>query len=146
MDKEFMNRIDDEVERNRKALVYYAKASDWEKFKSKAGVLFDYLEWTELTVLEQKFFKVFKIILFTLLAAVIAFYKIDGTMFPGFMKYKDAFGLALLAGACYELYFFLDFQWYVKAKIAWRKKRRERFIREIEQDFKEFVSRGNPAV
>jgi hypothetical protein len=145
MDKELMNRIDDEVERNRKALVYYAKASDWEKFKSKAGVLFDYLEWTELTVLEQKFFKVFKIILFILMAAVIAFYKLDAATFPALVKYKGPFGLALLAGACYELYFFLDFQWYVRAKIAWRKKRREKFIRDMENDFKEFVSRGNPA-
>jgi len=142
MDRELYQKIDVDVERFRKALVYYARASEWEIFENKAGSLFDYLEAIELTVLERKFMRIFRLILGILIVAVIIVMKLDSGIFPSLIQYKGAFALVTIAGACYELYFYLDFQIYVKAKMSWYKKRRERFIRNIEDDFRSLVVRS----
>ncbi|HTP03547.1 MAG TPA: hypothetical protein VMM54_00140, partial [Nitrospirota bacterium] len=63
MDLEFAHRINEEIERYRNALLHHAKQCEWESFKSKAGALFDYLEKIELSEIQRKFFRMFKIIL-----------------------------------------------------------------------------------
>ena len=47
MDREWRNRINEDIEGFRKALVHYAKACEWDTFEKKAGALFDYLESVE---------------------------------------------------------------------------------------------------
>ncbi|MGE5172730.1 MAG: hypothetical protein ACM3MD_02765 [Betaproteobacteria bacterium] len=136
MDRELYDKINEEVEGYRKALVHYAKTCEWDTFEKKAGTLFDYLESIELTVLEQKFFKVFWIILVVLIGAVAVILKADSLVFPPLVKYKDPIVLLAIAASCFELYFFLDFRIYVEAKMSRYKKRREQFIRNIESDFK----------
>ena len=41
MDQEFANRINEEIEPYKNALLHDAKQCEWQSFKSKAGMLFD---------------------------------------------------------------------------------------------------------
>ncbi len=136
MDRELSDRIDNEVEGYRKALVHYAKTREWDTFEKKAGGLFDYLESVELKVLEKKFFRIFRIILVVLIGAVAVIVEADSLVLPPLVKYKDPIVLLAISAFCFELYFFLDFRLYVRAKMSRYKKRRELFIRNIESDFK----------
>jgi hypothetical protein len=138
MDRELYNRINEEIEGFRTALVHFAKACEWETFEKKAGSLFDYLESIELAVLERKFLKKFLIILAVLIASVVFIVKVDGQAFPAFLKYKDAIIQAAIAVSCFEILFFMNFRLYVKAKMSWYRKRREQFIRGIKADFAAF--------
>jgi hypothetical protein len=139
MDNELANRIDEEIERYKNALLYYAKQCEWDTFKSKAGTLFDYLEAIELSVLERKFFRIFKIILVVLAAAVVIIWKMNSDAYPALLRFKEPLVMIAIAGSCFELYFFLDFRMYVEHKMAWHRKRREQFIRNIEKDFKDII-------
>lgn len=148
MDRELSDRIDEEVEGYRKALVHYARACEWDTFEKKAGTLFDYLESVELTVLERKFFNIFRFILVALVGIVIIIMKLNGQALQAFVKYRDSIILAALAVSCFAVYFFLDFRIYVNAKMARYRKRREQFIRNIKDDFKMLMSdkaKGNEA-
>ncbi len=141
MDFEFANRINEEVERFKNALLHHAKQHEWDSFKSKAGTLFDYLEAIELSEIQRKFFKIFRIILVALAVAIIVLWKMNGEAYPPLLRFKDFFAMIAIAGFCFELYFFVDFRIYVGNKMSWYKKRRERFIKNIEQDFKEIIVR-----
>jgi hypothetical protein len=143
MDRDWHRRINEEVEGFRKALVHFAKACDWETFEKKAGSLFDYLESTELAVLQKKFIKKFLGILAVLIAGVVFISKLDGQTFPALLKYRDAIIQAAIAVSCFEILFFLNFRLFVKAKMSWYRKRREQFIRNIKADFAAFL--GDPA-
>jgi hypothetical protein len=137
MNREWHSRINEEVEGFRKALVHYAKACEWDTFEKKAGILFDYLESIERRALEEKFFRVFLTVLAVVAAAVVSITQLDGHVFPALLKYKDAIILAAIAASCFELFFFLNFRTYVKAKMSWYRKRRDQFIRNIKADFSE---------
>ena len=135
MDREWRNRINEDIEGFRKALVRYAKACELDTFEKKAGALFDYLESVERTALEKKFFRVFRIVLAVVAATVVFITQLDGLAFPALVKYKDAIILAAIAASCFELFFFLNFRTYVKVKMSWYRERREQFIRNIKADF-----------
>ena len=139
MDREFANRINEEVERYKNALLYYAKLCEWDSFKSKAGALFDYLEAIELSEIQRKFFRVFKIILLGLVIIIVIILKMNGEAYPALLRFKDSIVIMAIAGSCFELYFFLDFRLYVEHKMSWYKKRREQFIRNMEKDFREII-------
>jgi hypothetical protein len=136
MDRDLRVRLNEEVERYRRALIYYAKSCDWDTFKHKAGSLFDYLESIELSELERRFFRVFRMVLFVLIAATAFLLQLNHGYFPALVKYKTTFTAAAMAVSGFEFFFYIDFRVYVKAKLAASKKRREWFIRSIEQDFK----------
>lgn len=139
MHREFANRINEEVERYKNALLYYAKLCEWDSFKSKAGALFDYLEAIELSEIQRKFFRVFKIILLGLVIIIVIILKMNGEAYPALLRFKDSIVIMAIAGSCFELYFFLDFRLYVEHKMSWYKKRREQFIRNMEKDFREII-------
>jgi hypothetical protein len=139
MDYEFANRINEEIERFKNALLHHAKQCEWDSFKKKAGILFDYLEAIELSEIERKFFKIFRIILVVLAVAIVILWKMNGEAYPALLRFKDSLVIIAIAGSCFELYFFLDFRMYVEHKMSWYKKRREQFIRNIEKDFKEII-------
>jgi len=139
MDQEFANRINEEVERYRTALLRDAKESEWQSFKSKAGKLFDYLEAIELSEIQRKFFRMFNIILLALVLIIVIILKMNGEAYPALLRFKDSMVITAIAGSCFELYFFLNFRLYVKHKMSWYKKRREQFIRNMEKDFKEII-------
>jgi hypothetical protein len=147
MKRELAEQFNQEVDNYRKALLFYARKCDWEEFKAKAGRLFDYVEAIEFSELERRFFTIFNPILAVLGLAVFALFGVDFEVHPEWLRLKDTFVLASIAASSFELYFFLDFRMYMDIKTSCYKKRRENFIRDIEQDFRGIAlqSRGSPA-
>ncbi len=141
MSRSLHKSINKEVEQYRRALVHFAKAREWETFEKKAGILFDYLETIELMILERKFYSVFITIL-AVLVGIIAILKADGRFFPMITRYKEYVVLLAAFATCYELYFYLNYRLYVGVKMSRYKKRKEQFIRNIENDFKEYTMRS----
>jgi len=62
MKRELNERFNYEVDRYRKALLFYAKQCQWDTFKANAGRLFDYVESIEMSEIERRFFNISKII------------------------------------------------------------------------------------
>jgi hypothetical protein len=141
MKRQLAERFDQEVENHRKALLYYARKCDWETFEAKAGRLFDYVESIEFMELERRFFTVFNLILGFLILIIIGLLTVDFEVHRELFKFKNSFIMTGLAVSSFELYFFIDYRLYVGVKTRYYKKRRENFIRNIEQDFRGFAVR-----
>jgi len=139
MSRSLHESINKEVEQSRRALVHFAKAREWESFEKKAGVLFDYLESIELTILERKFYSAFIMILAISVGIVIVILKADNRFLPMITRYKEYVVLLASFTTFYELYFYLNYRSYVQVKMLQYKKRKEQFIRNIENDFKEYT-------
>lgn len=139
MDKRMMEAFNQEVENYRRALVYFARKCDWAEFKARAGRLFDYLEFVEATVREQKFYRVF----FSILAMLV----VAGLLITGWnpgenadlQRYKQNFLFVLLAVSSFELFFYINFRRYVEIRESLFSRRRADFIRDLEQDFQQYA-------
>jgi len=121
MDQEFANRINEEIERYKNALLNDARENEWQGFKSKAGKHFDYLEGIELSEIQRKFSRMFKIILVVLVMIIVIILKMNGEAYPALLRFKDSMVITAIAGSCFEPYFFMDFRLYVEHKISWYK-------------------------
>jgi len=130
----------EEVERYRKALLYYARACDWETFKAKAGKLFDFLESTEMSEIQRRFYRITRVIVVVLALVVLMILKVQPAMPPEMEGLRKLIILSGLSISSFELYFFLNFKRYLAVKTVFYNKRRENFIAGIEQDFKTMVS------
>jgi len=138
MTQELARQFSDEVERYHRALDYFARVREWERFKERAGGLFDYVEHVEATELERRFYRIFNMILTVLAVSIVALFSVDLPAGADWPYYKRALVLACLAVSAFELYFFLNFRWYADMRKAGFRRRRERFIRNIERDFRSF--------
>ncbi len=143
MKKEFADRFSDNVERFRLALLDYARKHDWEKFKARAGNLFDYVEVVEVSEIERRFFRIFKSVLVVLVAAIAGIMNMDPVVHPGLDQLRYSFTVLAVAGISFEVYSYMTFRSFMIAKSLYRKKRKERFIRGIERDFREMVFSNN---
>ena len=132
-------QFNQDVESYRKALLYHARISDWETFKAKAGRMFDYVEAIEYSELERRFFKNFNVILVTLILIVVALFNIDFGVTPELMRLKNAFVLVGLGMSSFELFFYVDYRTYMRVKTVYYAERRDRFIRNVESDFRSYV-------
>ncbi len=139
MKYEQAQRFNQEVEAYRRALLWSARTSNWEAFKSKAAKLFDYVESVEHIELEKRFFSIFYAVLGLLVLVVIALAGVNFEISPDLIKLKNTVIVAALATSGFELYFFLNYQWYLSARISIYQERRERFVRAIESDFRGFA-------
>jgi len=139
MRKGLEKQFNQEVEKYRKALLYHARISDWETFKAKAGRMFDYVEAIEYSELERRFFTNFNVILAMLIVIAIALFKVDFAVTPELIRFKNAMVLAGLGVSSFELYFYLDYKVYMRVKTVHYPERREKFIRNIEKDFRTYV-------
>ena len=138
--KEELNKVfNAEVEQYRNALHYYTKACECDTFKEKAGRLFDYVESIEMSEIERKFFNISKVIVAILAIIVVVILKLNMITLPEIAGIKENIILMALAGGCFEVYFFLNFKTYMKHKTSFYKKRKERFIIDIEGDFKNII-------
>ena len=137
MNKEFNNKFNEEINRYKKALLFYSRKCDWDTFKDNAGRLFDYCESIEASAIEKKFFKITKMIVAALIFMVIIIVKMNPDMYPRLARVNELMTLIAIATCCFEVYFFYNFRMYMKGKTIYYKKRREKFIRNIERDFKE---------
>lgn len=139
MNSDLHRTFNEEVNRYKNALFFYARKCDWDTFQDNAGRLFDYVESIEMSEIERKFYKISKVIVMALFIVVIFILKMDRNLSPGITRLKDFVVIIAVAGGSFEIYFLLNFKMYMKNKIRRYKKRRERFIMDIEQDFKEIV-------
>ncbi len=141
MKKELAQQFNREVDSYRKALLWYARKCDWEEFRAKAGRLFDYVESIEFAELERRFFATFSIILAVLIMAVVALLSVNFEVRPELMRLKNACFLSAIAASSFELYFYINYRKYVSVRTGYYNKRRESFIKNMEQDFLGYASR-----
>jgi hypothetical protein len=138
--KEELHKIfNAEMERYRKSLLYYAKACEWDTFKDNAGRLFDYVESIEASEIERKFFNISKVIIVILSIVVVVIMKLNAADLPAIAGLKRIIILMGLAGGSFEIYFFCNYKMYMKHKTNLYKKRKEKFIYNIERDFKDMT-------
>lgn len=145
MTRELARQFNEEVEQYRRSLVYFARKCEWDEFQKRAGSLFDYVERIEATERERRFFSVFNAILALLVVAVVAVLSLDPGAHGDWLKYKRAIVMTCLAASGFEFYFFLNFRWYAEMRKAGFMRRRELFIRNIEQDFRSFTGQREEA-
>lgn len=139
MQKELADRFNDNVERYRRILWDLADKSDWEKFRARAGNLFDYVEVVEVSEIERRFFRIFKSVLVVLVAVFIAIVNMDTAANPQLQHMRYSISVLAVAGICFEFYSYMTFRSFMIAKTLYRKKRKDRFIWGIQQDFREMA-------
>lgn len=139
MNEQLARTFNEEIERYKNALLFYAKKCEWDTFKINAGKLFDYIESIEMSEIEKKFLKISKVVIAILFLAVVIICRINPDIYPGLIKIKKVMTLSAVGGCSFELYFFLNFSKYMEQKMSFYKKRRERFISNIERDFREII-------
>lgn len=139
MKKKLAEQFSREVESYRRALLFCARESDWEEFKAKAGRLFDYVETIERVELEKRFFSVFSVILAALVVTVIALFNVNFEISPELMRLKNTVLFTAIAASSFELYFFINYRTYAGVRTSLYKERREKFIKNIEQDFRSYT-------
>jgi len=132
-------QFNQDVENYRRALLYHARISDWETFKAKAGRMFDYVESIEYSELERRFFKNFNAVLVVLIAIAISLFQVDFEITPELLRIKNLVVFAGILASTFELYFYINYRTYVKVRSTYYAERREKFIRDIEQDFRSYV-------
>ncbi len=137
MKKEKTKLFNEEVEKYRKLLLRCCNKSEWNIFKMTAGRLFDYIESIEILEVQKKFFKIFKVMLAVVVLSVIFILKMNINILPDIGSLRNLALFTAVAGCCFELYFFINFRSYMEYKTTYYKKRREKFIRDLEIDFKE---------
>jgi hypothetical protein len=132
-------QFNQDVENYRQALLYHARTSDWETFKTKAGRMFDYVEEIEYSELERRFFANFNGILAGLIVIAVALFSVDLTVTPELVRLKNVMVLAGLGVSSFELYFYLNYRAYIKVKTVHYAERRAKFIRNMETDFRSYI-------
>ncbi|MBI5739827.1 MAG: hypothetical protein HZA16_03815 [Nitrospirae bacterium] len=143
MNEEFNQRFSEEVNRYKNALLFCAKQCEWETFKVNAGRLFDYVESIEMSETERRFFNISKIVVFILCIVVLFILKMNLIIIsPAIARIRELITIAAVGIGCFEMYFFFNFRMYMKAKKSFYKKRRERFISDIEKDFKDIITQA----
>jgi len=138
MRKEFNDMFNEEVSRYKKSLTFYARSNEWDTFKKTAARLFDYLESIEMSEVKRKFFFIFKLIMAVIFCIILVMFSLKPELGPYTEKIRKGMMLAAIAGGGYEFFFFMNFRFYLGFKTASYKRRRELFVRYIEQDFRSF--------
>jgi hypothetical protein len=138
MEKSLEMTFNEEVNKYRNILLSCAKKSEWNTFKTNAGKLFDYVESIEMSVLEKKFYNISTVIIGVLILVVVAVYKINPAIHCEVARVREVMVLIGIGGCSFQLYFYVNFRMYMDHKTTSYKYRRERFIRNIEADFKTF--------
>lgn len=128
--------FNEEIEKYRRILMSSAKKGEWNTFKVNAGRLFDYVESIEMAVLEKKFLRISRVIMFVLFLSLILILRMGFDIQEEIMRLRKLVILTAFGGSSFQLYFFLNFRWYLDHKTACYRRRRERFIKNIEQDFR----------
>jgi hypothetical protein len=136
MEKRLNKTFNKEVEKYRRILLSCADKSEWNTFKTNAGRLFDYVESIEVSEIERRFFRISGVIMGVLFLSVILIVSMNFDLREEMMRLRKLIILTALMGSSYQLYFFLNFRRYLGQKKSNYERRRERFIRNIEEDFR----------
>ncbi len=138
MKRELLRAFNEKVDKYRIALRDYAKRREWDAFEKNAAELFDYVERVEISVVQRRFQKISAIIIVLLFifASLILKVHIDAT--PELLRMKKLMVLTTIGGGGFEFFFVMNFRIYLGRKKAYYRKRRERFIKSIEDDFRNY--------
>jgi hypothetical protein len=136
MEQRVNEAFNEEIEKYRRTLLSCAKKSEWNAFKMNAGKLFDYCESFEVAVLEKKFFRISWIIMVILFLSVVLIFRMGFDVHEEIIRLRKLVILTALGGSGFQLYFFLNFRTYLDHKAAYYNRRKELFIKNIEQDFR----------
>jgi len=136
MNEELRKAFNETIHGYKKTLVNCAKRCEWDTFKLIAGKLFDYVETIEVSELERRFFRVFRLIMIALFLMIVCALRVDPASYPEIEGLKRFMTLTAIGGSCFELYFFLNFRLYMEHKTTFYKTRKARFIKNIEKDFR----------
>ncbi len=139
MTRELARQFNDEVERYRRSMLYFAVKRDWDEFKSRAGGLFEYVETVEATERERRFYAVFSAIRAMLVLGVLIVLGVDPRVNAVWAEHRQMALMLSLAGCGFEVFFYVNFRTYVQARMAGYQRRRDAFIRNIERDFRSFA-------
>jgi hypothetical protein len=137
MDERTANKLIDEINRYKNALIFFAKTCDWFDFHSNAATLFEYLESVELSLLKRKLHQAIEIIPAALVLAIVIFSSVNITASPLLMKYREQIVLIAAAAILFELFLLVELRLFVNIKTKNHQKRKDRFIRNIEHVFKD---------
>ncbi len=136
MEKRLNETFSQEVEKYRRILLSCAAKREWNSFKLNAGKLFDYVESIEMSVLQKKFFRISAVVICLLFLSLVL---IIGMGFGGqeeITRLRKLMLVTVLSGSSFQLYFFVNYRNYIGLKTTYYRHRRERFIKDIEQDFR----------
>jgi hypothetical protein len=136
MEKRLNEAFNQEVENYRRILLNCAGKNEWNSFKVSAGKLFDYVESIEMAVLEKKFFRISGVVMCILFLSVALIVGMSFDIKEEIIRIRKLMILAALMGSSFQLYFFVNFWRYMGQKMTYYERRRERFIKNIEQDFR----------
>jgi hypothetical protein len=136
MEKRLNEAFNQEVENYRRILLNCAGKNEWNSFKVGAGKLFDYVESIEMAVLEKKFFRISGVVMCILFLSVALIVGMSFDIKEEIIRIRKLMILAALMGSSFQLYFFVNFWRYMGQKMTYYERRRERFIKNIEQDFR----------
>jgi hypothetical protein len=139
MKNELHRKINEEVTRYKNSLTFYAKKCEWDAFKVNAGRLFDYLETIEMSEFERKFFRISKAVAIVLVLTVLFIIKMNPEAYPQLVRIKELMILFAIGGCCFEVYFLYNFRMYKKGRTIYYEKRRDKFISDIERDFRDII-------
>jgi hypothetical protein len=87
-------------------------------------------------VLEKKFFRISGVVMCILFLSVALIVGMSFDIKEEIIRIRKLMILAALMGSSFQLYFFVNFWRYMGQKMTYYERRRERFIKNIEQDFR----------
>jgi hypothetical protein len=136
--RELLKAFNEKVDKYRIALSDYAKRREWDAFEKNAAELFDYVERIEISVVQKRFQAISNVIIVVLFvfASLILKVHIDAT--PELIRMKRLIVLSTIGGGGFEFYFVMNFRLYMERKKTCYRKRRERFVKNIEDDFRNY--------
>ncbi len=137
--KRFTDKMNREIEEFRRALIFDAKSCDWDTFEGKAGMLFDYLESIEASEIRRVFSLIFRITGAGLLLAGLALALVSSGSNSAMLRFESVLIVLIAGGLIFEALFFVDFRVITRFKTSLRSRRRTRFVRNIEDDFRSFM-------
>jgi len=77
-----------------------------------------------------------------LIVIAVALFNVDLAVTPELVRLKNTMVLAGLGASSFELYFYINYRTYIKVKTVHYAERREKFIRNMEKDFRSYVLRA----
>jgi hypothetical protein len=142
MKQELLRAFSEKVDKYRIALSDYAKRREWDAFEKNAAELFDYCERVEISVVQKRFQAISTVIIVLLFIFASLILKVHIAATPELLRVKKLIVLSTISGGGFEFFFVINFRSYIEYKKTYYRKRRERFVRNIEDDFRNYCIRS----
>ena len=84
---------------------------------------------------QESIFRITKIIVAVVFFMVILVVKMNPNTYPELARVNEIMTVTAIATSCFEVFFLFNYRMYMKGKLSCYRKRRERFIANIQRDF-----------